>query len=141
MVRDTVADIEVKQNKLWIDMFVQKPTHRGDAANFVDMVCDAVKDGIGLDDRWFSIREVDWEIVKKDPKLFIGFGQREDFDVRICSSCGRPLTPDNFQKASGLPLGVGRNCRDCLANGKPRSKRSHKQQAEMAAELKTGVFG
>lgn len=140
-VREVTEDVQVRHNKLWLDIFVQKPTHRGDAANFVDMVCDAVKDGLGLDDRWYSIREVDWEITKSDPMLFIGFGQVDDFDIRICSSCGRGLTPDNFQRAANLPLGVGRNCRDCLANGKPRSKRSIKQQAEMAAEMKTGIFG
>lgn len=140
-LREATRDVTVRQNKLWLDMFVQKPSHRGDAANFVDLVCDAAKDAIGLDDRWFSLRSVDWQIVKTDPKLFIGVGQEAGEDVRVCSSCGRLLTPDNFQRARNLPLGVGRNCRDCLSAGKKRSKRSIQQQAEMAAELGIGVFG
>ena len=65
---------KIVQAKLWLDIFVQKPDNRGDAVNVVDLVCDAVKAAIGLDDRWYSIRRLDWQITKADPMLYVGIG-------------------------------------------------------------------
>ena len=104
------------QNKLWIDVLVQKPSHRGDAANVIDTVCDAIKTAIGLDDRWFCIRRVDWQIVKTEPKLIIQIGQETGVsDVHACSSCGRVLEPGHFHANKGTKSGLSRNCRDCSA--------------------------
>jgi len=113
MVKSAVRDLPVVQNKVWLDILVQKPNHRGDATNFVDLICDAVKDGLGVDDRWFSIRRLDWQIVKNDPQIYIGIGQDADAHAQPCSSCGRiqPLT--EFHKSRSNKMGVGRNCRDC----------------------------
>lgn len=101
------------EDKVWIDIFVQKPDHRGDAINVVDFVCDAVKEAIGVDDRWFSIRKLDWQITKENPSLYVGIGQSSNSDKRICSYCGRILSLDRFWADKGDRLGVGRECKDC----------------------------
>ena len=101
------------QNKVWIDIFVQKTNHKGDAINFVDTVCDAVKKAIDIDDRWFSLRRVDWEIVKENPYIFIGIGQENVPQAQVCRCCGRILGTWNFTKNNGAKSGIGRVCRDC----------------------------
>lgn len=128
---------DVRQNKLWIDIFVQKPNHRGDATNFVDMVCDAIKDAILLDDRWFSVRSVDWQIVKDQPMLYVGLGQESAEDLQPCSTCGRLLTFDNFGKNKAAANGIGRVCNDC------RLTQRRRRQARLASEINEdeGLFG
>jgi len=108
----------IAHNKVWIDILVQKPDHRGDAVNVVDLVCDAVKDAIPVDDRWFCIRCLDWEVCKDGGQLIVGIGQESDADCQVCSYCGRirPLT--EFNVASNRPLGVGRECKECRRQGR-----------------------
>jgi hypothetical protein len=130
-IRRSVANQRVWQNKLWVDIFVQKPTHRGDAANFLDLVCDAVKDAIPLDDRWYSIRHIDWQISKSDPRIYIGIGQEDCVDVQACSTCGRLLSFENFGKNRSMASGVGRVCNDCRL-----AKRRERKEAKTL-----GVFG
>lgn len=103
----------VVQNKVWVSIFVQKPNHRGDAVNVIDVVCDAVKEAIGVDDRWFSLRSVDWEIAKVNPRIFITVGQETWDDALVCSSCGRVQGLECFQKAKHGPLGRSRTCKEC----------------------------
>lgn len=139
-VRNAMLDVEIAQNKLWIDIFVQKPTMRGDAVNFVDMVCDAVKDGVLLDDRWFSIRSVDWQIAKRDPMIFVGLGQESAINLQACSSCGRLLTFEKFQRNSARPNGIGLNCRECQAVARVSKKRD-RAEAKLLFDLQGGIFG
>lgn len=108
-----VAEQRIVQNKIWIDAFIQKPRQNGDAVNFVDLICDALKEALLVDDRWFSIWYWDWQIVKRAPKIFIGVGQESDADVQACSSCGRLLTFEKFQRNRATFHGIGRNCREC----------------------------
>lgn len=140
LIYEAAKDVNLVQNKLWIDIYVQKPSQKGDAVNFVDMVCDAVKDGLALDDRWFSLRSVDWQIAKFEPKLFVGIGQETAVNVQACSSCGRLLTFDYFQKNRALANGIGRNCRDCQATTR-NSKKRNGAQFLAAIEHKRGIFG
>ncbi len=86
---------------------------RGDAVNVVDLVCDAVKDAIGLDDRWFSIKRLDWEIAKVNPQLIVGLAQPDQFDAQACSHCGRVRPFGDFHKHKGNKNGIGRVCSDC----------------------------
>lgn len=88
--------VKFQPAKIWIDLLVQKPNHRGDAVNVLDLVCDALKEAIGVDDRWFSIRRLDWEVVKDNPMIFIGIGQEDEEERRVCSYCGQQRTIDNF---------------------------------------------
>lgn len=105
-------------NKVWIDILVQKPDHRGDAVNVIDLVCDALKDALPVDDRWFCIRRLDWEIAKENPRLFIGIGQASDQDCQICSYCGQIKELEAFNRSRSRPLGVGRECKDCRRAGR-----------------------
>lgn len=98
------------QGKVWVDICVQKPEHRGDAVNFVDAICDAVKKGINIDDRWFSLGLVDWQIVKKDPFIIISIGQEYTEPHQVCCYCGAIKHRDQFQGKKK----IGRECRDCL---------------------------
>jgi hypothetical protein len=139
-VMSATIDVPLVQNKLWIDIFAQKPRANGDAVNFVDLVCDAIKDGLDLDDRWYSIRSVDWQIAKHEPMLFIGLGQESSVNVQVCSSCGRLLTFDYFQRNKSLKHGIGRNCRDCMAV-KSSSKKRDNARVQMAIDHGVGVFG
>lgn len=113
-VQNALSDVRIKQNRLWIDIFVQKPDHRGDAVNFVDLICDAIKRAIPLDDRWYSLRRVDWEIVKGEPSIFIGIGQEIGVeDCQVCSYCGGIHTFEKFTKNRSTKSGYSRVCREC----------------------------
>lgn len=107
--------------KIWIDIFVEKPNHRGDAINVVDLVCDAVKDATGVDDRWYSIRRLDWAIVKREPRIYVGICQEASEPQRVCSYCGRILPLLSFSKNRSGPGGFSRQCADC---GKLKHARS-----------------
>lgn len=113
---------KIAHNKLWISIHVEKPNHRGDAVNVVDLVCDAVKDAVPVDDRWYSIRQLDWSINKDTPRLFIGISQDTDEDVQACSACGHILPLDDFNKKAGTHLGRDRTCRLCRAAGRKIAK-------------------
>lgn len=136
-IRETVDVENVRQNKLWVDIYVQKPNHKGDAANFLDMVCDAIKDAIPLDDRWYSIRSIDWQICKDEPMLYVGLGQDSRLDVQACSSCGRLMEYHFFQKNRATPNGVTRVCRECQSV-KLADKRLQRRQP---ATIEDGIFG
>lgn len=113
----------IVHNKVWIDILVQKPNHKGDAVNVVDLVCDAVKDAIDrVDDRWFCIRRLDWEIVKGKPRLFVGVGQDSDEDCQVCSYCGQIKPLSAFNRSKHNHLGVGRECRECRRRGRLLAK-------------------
>lgn len=114
MLQQALKGRKIYQNKIWLEIFVQKPNHKGDAVNVVDTVCDAVKDAIGVDDRWFSIKRLDWQITKSDPHLIIGISQEDCFDAQSCNTCGRILAFDQFYKQKGNKAGISRQCRSCL---------------------------
>lgn len=138
ILRDTIAEEAraavqgraIHKHKVWLDIFVQKPNHRGDAVNVVDLVCDGVKAGLGLDDRWFSVRGIDWQVAKTDPRLFIGIGQEAVVDSQVCSSCGRILPLAAFNKNVGNLHGVTRNCKECRSVGRLLS-RKHRREVEL----------
>ncbi len=112
-IKQALGTQRVINNKVWIDIFIQKPNQKGDAVNFVDLICDSIKRVIGVDDRWYSLRRVDWEIAKHDPRIFIGIGQEAVVDAIACSSCGRLLPLDAFPRNRNSAIGVSRNCREC----------------------------
>lgn len=112
-VKAACSKQKVASNKLWVSMLVQKPDNRGDAVNMIDIVCDAIKRAIPLDDRWYSIRGVDWQIVKSDPRIYVGIGQESLEDVLVCSCCGRSLPIEAFSKKKSSMTGRDRDCREC----------------------------
>lgn len=117
-LKQALSGVDVFEGKVWIDIFVQKPDHRGDAVNVVDTVCDAIKLAIPVDDNWYCLRRLDWQVTKSNPRLFVGVGQEVAEHHRVCSHCGRLLTLEQFGKKSSARLGRDRICRDCR-RGKP----------------------
>lgn len=122
-IKRALNGIRVVHNKVWIDILVQKPDHKGDAVNVVDLVCDAVKEAVGVDDRWFAIRRLDWEIVKNNPRLILGVGQDSTVDSQVCSYCGQIKPFSQFNQNKRNPLGIGRECRECRRHGRVLAKR------------------
>lgn len=65
------AKIKFYQNKVYLEVFVFKARSNTDAVNFIDVMCDVVKDVIKVDDRWFSIKSLDWDIDRKNPRIIV----------------------------------------------------------------------
>lgn len=110
LIRQAARGEPFFKGKVWLDIFVQKPNNKGDAVNVVDTVCDAVKDAIGIDDRYFSIRRLDWQITKVSPKIFIGVGQEITEEHFGCTYCGRVLPLSKISKQRST-------CLDCRFKG------------------------
>ncbi len=134
LTKPFLAKNKLKQAKLWIDIFVEKPDHRGDAINVIDLVCDAIKMAIPLDDRWYCIRSLDWAVNKKDPRLYIGLGQEIGAtDSKVCSYCGviEPLEKFSVSRASAPigGLGHGNICVECrrLRPGEYKKRRPYRR--------------
>lgn len=117
-VRDALKGVEVVQAKLWIDLIVHKPNHRGDAVNVLDLVIDGIKDALPVDDRWYCIRGLDWHIVKDAPLILIGLGQSETTNHRACSYCGRILPFAAFSSHRGILDDISRGCKECASASK-----------------------
>lgn len=107
------SQIKWNINKIYLEIIVQKPNMRGDAINFLDAIADAVKKGLPLDDNWFAVEKIDWEIVKKDPRIYISIMQEAE-DRYPCSFCGifKPLT--EFGKDKNSKYGITGECKTCL---------------------------
>lgn len=120
----------VIQNKLWIDALIQKPNHKGDAVNMLDSICDAVKKAVPLDDRWYCVRRLDWEIVKDDPRIFVGIGQEDVPHSQVCSLCGRVSPLEDFARNASTRTGRNRECITCRSHVR-RSLRRAKRPAEV----------
>lgn len=99
------------EGRLWIEVFVQKPDHRGDAVNLLDLISDAVKDATGVDDRWYSVLRLDWEIRKAKPMIWVRIGQEITEPYRVCSMCGRDLPRGAF-RVDGR-TSTSRECLEC----------------------------
>lgn len=107
-------NIKIARNKIWLKLLVEKPNHRGDAINVVDLVSDAIKEVVGVDDRWFSFRGIDWRVVKENPEICIEIGQESLIDAQVCSYCGRILSLEHFSRHRTATLGYGRECKECV---------------------------
>lgn len=72
---------------------VYKDNLQSDAINVVDLVCDGIKRGIGVDDAWFSVAVV-WGVDRKDPRIIIKITQRDVEDHWYCLRCDayRPIS-------------------------------------------------
>ncbi len=86
--------------KIWVDIIVQKDSQKADAVNVVDILCDAIKDGIGVDDKWFSLGLVDWEVSKIAPKIVFQIYRYHSEPKRVCYSCGEVRDASEFWKRS-----------------------------------------
>lgn len=116
-MREALRSVTVVEAKIWIDVFVEKPNHKGDAINVIHFICDALKEAAGVDDRWISIKRLDWSIVKTEPQVTIGIGQDADEHHRACAYCGRILPLADFHKNTGGRHNKGRECPRCKRAG------------------------
>lgn len=107
------SKIEIKVNKLWVTLLIEKPNNQSDAINFLDNICDAISDAISLDDRWFCVKGIDWRIVKENPYIYIRIGQAEVKDSRVCNYCGRILPFNYFSKNKSEKFGITKQCKEC----------------------------
>lgn len=119
--------------KVWLDILVQKPSHRVDAVNMLDGICDAVKEAIGIDDNWFAIRRLDWQIVKENPMIYIGIGQEILEDHQACSYCGGILPLPMFGARKHGKMGRSTVCLVCCKadDAVRRSRRQSKQKGKV----------
>lgn len=101
------------QRITYLDILVEKPNHKGDALNLIDSIADAVKEAIGVDDRWFSISRLEWRIVKNNPMVYIGVGQDGDADQQVCSTCGAIKDLGDFPVSKTARMGRHRICLHC----------------------------
>ena len=54
------------RRKVWLDLFVQRADLKSDPINVLDGVADAVKGLVGVDDRWFAVWRLDWDLVRHE---------------------------------------------------------------------------
>jgi len=97
----------VARQKLWLNIFVHMPSHRTDAVNVVDALCDGIKRAIPLNDNWFAIDRLNWAICKTKPMVTVTLTQDTDQDCRICSQCSA-IRPDVMYRTPSA-----RECLDC----------------------------
>ncbi len=67
---------------LWLRIHCLIPNHRGDAINVLKLAADAVQVATGLDDRWYHLSGLSWELMPDKPELRVWVGQVELVDVR-----------------------------------------------------------
>lgn len=113
LLRQASRGITWYEGKVWLDIFVEKPDHRSDPINLIDSIADAVKKVIGVDDRWFAIRRLDWAIVKSNPVVRVGVGQEVTEHHVICHHCGEAKPLDQFGKDARSKFGRGSACKAC----------------------------
>jgi hypothetical protein len=105
LVKMSCAKHDIKKSKIWIGIFAQKPTAQGDAVNYLDLIADAIKDVMPVDDNFYSVDFIDWEIKKINPEVAIYIGQRAEHNHVICSYCGQLTIEEN--------LSAVRTCKFC----------------------------
>ena len=105
LVSNELRNAPIVYGKLWLGIYVQKPTFKGDAINVVDSIADAIKTTIPIDDNLYSLMFVDWDVVFKNPKVVLYIGQKDDIEHFSCSYCGK-LKPKEKYRSQRL-------CVDC----------------------------
>lgn len=113
-LREALSNVNAVEAKVYIAIHVQKPNHRGDAVNTIDTLCDCIKEALGVDDRWFCLRSVDWSVSRTNPEIVVQVAQAETEHHRVCTQCGviKPLASEFAKTKHGL-LGHGRTCSEC----------------------------
>lgn len=66
-----LLNLKFFNNKIYLDIHVAKPRTNIDAINFLDAIADVLKKVIGVDDRWYCIKSLDWEVNTKNPSITI----------------------------------------------------------------------
>jgi len=134
LLRDEIAEINHKfyQAKIWLDINIFQPDHMGDALNYVDTFADAIQNAIEINDRWYAIKNLNWQIDKANPRLVLRILQNAKEHHAICQFCGTEKPFSAFNEATQKRLnaqienGGGRSgqkiCLNCKAIKIPRVK-------------------
>jgi len=65
------------KRKIRVDVYVYRPNMDADIQNFINPICDGVKDGINVDDNVY-VGSWDWELVDKgEERIIITVSQRQ----------------------------------------------------------------
>lgn len=112
------------QTKTWLAITVRKPNRFHDPINLLDYIADAVQDGTGVNDVWFSVSSLDWTI-SAEPGVEVRVWQEREENERICGGCFSVLPEDNFAESKG-------RCRTCV---KAQQRQSYLRRK---AKLTTG---
>jgi len=59
----------------WIAVHVRRRDLRGDPANVLDLVLDAARDAVGVDDRHAKVWQLTWELADEPPSVEVWVGQ------------------------------------------------------------------
>ena len=57
---------EPKKGKFWVGYTWYRKTMRGDVINFLNPICDAIKECLSFDDNYFCVSFIDWELDKNE---------------------------------------------------------------------------
>lgn len=113
LVKAELENYQWPISKTIIDIMVQKHASRTDAINVIEPICDGIKMGLKVDDQWFSIGMLDWEVVKKDPKIFVQISTEAQISQRVCNSCWQIRPVSEFSKNKWAIQGVHHTCLVC----------------------------
>lgn len=64
-------------NRVYLDIMVHKSRNTVDAINFLDAVADCLKRVCGVDDKWYSVKSLDWSLDKANPRIVVKIYQPE----------------------------------------------------------------
>lgn len=95
------------ERKTWLEVQAWKPSHRTDAINLLDGLADAIKEALGIDDRWFAVRRLDWSLDPTDPRVLVLIEADAWADQSVCAKCGRIYEEQT----------KGRRCEECRRKG------------------------
>jgi len=110
------------RSKTFIDIMVQKHMVGSDAINVVDTVCDAIKKGLDVDDEWFCIGTLDWEVVKRDPKIYVQISTFDHEHQKVCGCCWQIKPELQFGKDAQGIHGVHHECLSCTSAFRPKKE-------------------
>lgn len=74
--------VKLYNNKVYLDIFVMKPRTNIDAINFLDAIADVLKRVTGVDDKWYSVKSIDWAVDTKQPYIVVKLYQPERRDLK-----------------------------------------------------------
>lgn len=115
-----------RQNRLWLAVHVSKANHLGDALNVLDLVADGIQDATGIDDRWYSLSGLTWDLVPNRPELRVWIGQEDLPDAAACRRCGAIWSlpgPDRPNVA---------DCPACRGGRSPRPRKPRRRPDRVA---------
>lgn len=64
-----------ENGKIWLTVFVYKPRKNADAINVLDTLADIIKNAIEVDDQYFAVRELDYDVDTANPRIILGICQ------------------------------------------------------------------